>query len=99
MIRKLQPNIVMNNRGGLPGDFDTPEQRVGGFNRERPWETCMTICQQWAWKPGDRLKSLEQCLQTLLYTVGGDGNLLFNVGPMPDGRIRAASGREIAADG
>lgn len=47
----------------------------------------MTICRQWAWKPNDTMKSLKECLQTLLYTVGGDGNLLFNVGPMPDGRI------------
>ena len=47
----------------------------------------MTICQQWAWKPNDELKSLKECMQTLLHTVGGDGNLLLNVGPMPDGRI------------
>jgi alpha-L-fucosidase len=47
----------------------------------------MTICRQWAWKPNDEMKSLQQCVQTLLYTIGGDGNLLFNVGPMPDGRI------------
>ena len=87
MLRTLQPDIILNNRGGLPGDYDTPEQRVGGFNRERPWETCMTICRQWAWKPNDTMKSEKQCIQTLLYTVGGDGNLLFNVGPMPDGRI------------
>jgi len=87
LLRMLQPGIILNNRGGLPGDLDTPEQRIGGFNRERPWETCMTICRQWAWKPNDDMKSLKQCLQTLLYTVGGDGNLLFNVGPMPDGRI------------
>ena len=47
----------------------------------------MTICRQWAWKPNDRMKSAKECIQTLLHTVGGDGNLLFNVGPMPDGRI------------
>ena len=47
----------------------------------------MTICRQWAWKPNDQMKSLKQCIQTLVSTVGGDGNLLFNVGPMPDGRI------------
>ena len=87
LLRTLQPDIILNNRGGLPGDYDTPEQRVGGFNRERPWETCMTICRQWAWKPNDIMKSKKQCIQTLLRTVGGDGNLLFNVGPMPDGRI------------
>jgi alpha-L-fucosidase len=47
----------------------------------------MTICHQWAWKPNDEMKSLKQCLQTLVTCVGGDGNLLFNVGPMPTGEI------------
>jgi len=101
-LKALQPDIVVNNRvgkgrhgmagttkqdAGNRGDYDTPEQRVGGFNRERPWETCMTICRQWAWKPNDNMKSLKQCLQTLIQTVGGDGNLLFNVGPTAEGII------------
>ena len=99
-VRGLQPDILVNNRvgkgrqgmegttkEGYPGDFDTPEQEIGAFNRERPWETCMTIGTQWAWKPDDNIKSLKECLQTLIRTAGGDGNLLFNVGPMPDGRI------------
>ncbi|GAB6164489.1 hypothetical protein JCM19992_04890 [Thermostilla marina] len=87
MIRELQPQILINNRAGLPADFDTPEQRIGRMQTDRPWETCMTICTQWAWKPNDRMKSLEECIHTLVRVVGGDGNLLFNVGPMPDGRI------------
>lgn len=96
LVRRLQPDILINNRAYLErerdwahrfGDYTTPEQKIGGFNRQRPWETCMTICRQWAWKPNDKMKSAKQCIQTLLHTVGGDGNLLFNVGPMPDGRI------------
>jgi alpha-L-fucosidase len=87
MIRELQPRILINNRNGLPEDFDTPEQRIGKFQYDRPWESCITICKQWAWKPNDRMKSLKECLETLIYCAGGDGNLLFNVGPMPDGRI------------
>ncbi len=83
----IQPDIIINNRTGAKGDFDTPEQRVGGFQNERPWETCMTIANQWAWKPNDEVKTLEQCLHTLIRTAGGDGNLLFNVGPKPDGTI------------
>lgn len=83
----IQPDIIINNRTGARGDFDTPEQRVGGFQNDRPWETCMTIANQWAWKPNDQVKSLEQCLHGLIRSAGGDGNLLFNVGPMPDGRI------------
>ena len=47
----------------------------------------MTIGRQWAWKPDDQLKSLKQCIDTLVRVVGGDGNFLFNVGPMPTGEI------------
>jgi alpha-L-fucosidase len=87
MARAIQPDIVINNRTGAKGDYDTPEQKIGGFQIDRPWETCMTICTQWAWKPDDAMKSLRQCLHTLIRTCGGDGNLLFNVGPMPSGEI------------
>jgi alpha-L-fucosidase len=87
LARSIQPDIVINNRTGAKGDYDTPEQRIGGFQIDRPWETCMTICRQWAWKPDDKMKSLEECLQTLIRTNGGNGNLLFNVGPMPTGEI------------
>jgi len=86
-IRKIQPDILVNNRTGAKGDFDTPEQRVGNFQTTRAWETCMTIGRQWAWKPDDEVKSLEQCLHNLIRSAGGDGNLLFNVGPRPDGTI------------
>jgi alpha-L-fucosidase len=101
-VRSLQPSIIVNNRvskgrQGMagttaqtihnPGDYDTPEQTIGTFQNDRPWETCMTICRQWAWKPNDQMKSLKQCIRTLVRVAGGDGNFLFNVGPMPDGRI------------
>lgn len=100
-VRSLQPNILINNRvdkgrqgmqgmsssDKFAGDYGTPEQEVGKFERDEPWETCMTVCQQWAWKPNDKLKSLEECISILVNCVGGDGNLLLNVGPMPDGRI------------
>ncbi|MBP7933798.1 MAG: alpha-L-fucosidase [Phycisphaerae bacterium] len=87
MIRTLQPHILLNNRAGLPGDFGTPEQTIGRFDIKRPWESCITICQQWAWKPNDNLKSLKECVHTLVRCAGGDGNLLLNVGPMPSGEI------------
>ena len=101
-VRGLQDDIIINNRvdkgrkgmegvtlsdKNYAGDYDTPEQEVGKFQTERPWESCMTICRQWAWKPDDELKSFEECIKILVETAGGDGNLLLNVGPMPDGRI------------
>jgi len=106
IIRTLQPHILINNRAGLPADFDTPEQRIGAQRTDRPWETCMTICRQWAWKPDDQMKSLKECLDVLVRCAGGDGNLLFNVGPMPTGEIEPRQvqrlkemGRWLAAHG
>lgn len=93
MIRQLQPRVIINNRAGLPADHDTPEQTIGRFQTDRDWESCITIGTQWAWKPDDRIKSLKECLDILVRCVGGDGNLLFNVGPMPTGEIEA---RQVA---
>jgi alpha-L-fucosidase len=99
LARKLQPPILINDRDGLAEDFDTPEQEIGKFQYDRPWESCITICNQWAWKPGDQMKSLKQSLETLVLCAGGDGNLLFNVGPMPDGRIEPRQVKRLAEMG
>jgi alpha-L-fucosidase len=101
--RGLNDNLLINNRVDkgregmkgmttsekFAGDFGTPEQEIGLFNNENPWESCITIGRQWSWKPNDKLKSLKECIQILAKTAGGGGNLLLNISPMPDGRIEA----------
>ena len=99
MIRELQPGVIINDRAGLPADHDTPEQRIGKSQTNRAWESCITICRQWAWKPNDEMKSFKQCIQTLVQVVGGDGNLLFNVGPMPTGEIEPRQVERLAEMG
>jgi alpha-L-fucosidase len=96
-IKSLDKDLIINNRLGKGdqnslsmesvGDYLTPEQRIGTLDMKDPWESCITICNQWAWKPNDSLKSLRECIQTLVKTAAGNGNLLFNVGPMLDGRM------------
>jgi alpha-L-fucosidase len=98
-IKSLDKDVIINNRLGKGdqdslstesvGDYLTPEQRIGTMNMKDPWESCITICSQWAWKPNDSMKSLKECIQTLIKTSAGNGNLLFNVGPMMDGRMEA----------
>jgi len=85
--RTLQTNLIINNRCGLPGDFDTPEQSLGQFEFTRPWESCVTLGTQWAWKPNDKIKSLKECIDILVTCAGRGGNLALNTNPMPDGRI------------
>ena len=90
MVRALQPDILINDRTGDGGDFGTPEQTIGGFNMNKPWESCMTVSRSgiWAWGgEKDGVKSLEECLLMLIRAAGGDGNVLLNVGPRPDGLI------------
>jgi alpha-L-fucosidase len=90
MMRQIEPDLIINDRAGLPADLDTPEQRIGMFQINRPWETCATVGTQWAYKPEDTLRPIEECLRALVCCAVGDGNLLFNVGPRPDGRIEAS---------
>jgi alpha-L-fucosidase len=102
LVRELQPRIVINNRLDLgPGnsdrqilspnaDYYTPEQHVGAYDDQRPWESCMTLSlrNQWAWGgPEDGVKPFAACLGMLVGCATGDGNLLLNVGPMPTGEI------------
>jgi len=101
MLRKLQPDILLNDRGGLRGDFDTPEQRIGAFEPERPWETCATIGSGWSWnaKTAERTKSLRTCLHLLINTAGRDGNLLLNLGPRADGTFEPVQAQRLAEMG
>ncbi|MEM1531198.1 MAG: alpha-L-fucosidase, partial [Candidatus Bathyarchaeia archaeon] len=99
MVRSLQPNIIINNRSGLPEDFETPEQHIR--YHERPWESCMTIDESWwGYHAGDRhLKSTLEIVRLLVRCVAGNGNLLLNVGPRADGSIPEAYKRRLRAVG
>ena len=83
MIRALQPGIIVNNRASLPGDFDTPEQKLGEYQL-RPWESCITLCHTWSWSDTP-VKSKKQIIEILTSTACGNGNLLLSWGPKWEG--------------
>lgn len=84
MMRELQPGILINNRASIPGDYDSPEQRIGMFQNRRAWETCMTLCETWAYSP-TRVKTPLEVFQYLQSAVIGDGSILLSWGMMWDG--------------
>lgn len=90
MMRSLQPDIIINDRLGDPmlGDYSTPEQNVPVNAPDRPWETCMTINETWAYNPHDRAYKLaRELIATLAEVASKGGVFLLNVGPTPDGQI------------
>lgn len=88
MVRELQPDIIINNRTGLPEDFSTPEQHVRGEPEGRAWEACMTMNDSWGYhKADDAWKTPKRILRNLITCARDGGNYLLNIGPKPDGSV------------
>jgi len=88
MVFELQPDIIVNNRNGLPGDFSTPEQEIVADERGRAWESCMTLNESWGYHAADDAwKNAKTIVRNLAYCAHDGGNYLLNIGPKPDGSI------------
>lgn len=88
LARKLQPNIIINDRSGLPGDFATPENAVTA--QSRPWESCFCMNRTWGYAPNDRnYKPVNEILRLLASCASQSGNFLLNVSPDGEGTILA----------
>jgi alpha-L-fucosidase len=99
MVRKLQPDIIINNRSKIPEDFDTPEQRIEA-SANRPWESCMTLNDSWGYHAADfGWKSPTTVIRNLITCARDGGNYLLNIGPKPDGSIPEESVRILSTVG
>jgi alpha-L-fucosidase len=97
LVRRLQPDIIVNNRLDLDLDTDampdvtTPEQYTPRTpplinGREPTWEMCHTFSGSWGYyRDEESWKSPEQLIQILIDGVALGGNLLMNVGPTARG--------------
>lgn len=82
------------------GDYKTPEQEIGEYDNKLPWESCMTLTEgSWHFTPQKRIKTVNELIYTLVQTAGGGGNLLLNIGPMPDGRLEMFQKKRLLAMG
>ncbi len=86
MARKLQPEIIINDRSGIPGDFGTPENSVTA--QDRPWESCFCMNRTWGYAPYDRnYKPVDELLRLLVSCTSQKGNFLLNVSPDGEGTL------------
>src|SRR6266700_2923590 len=100
MVFELQPDIIVNNRNKLPGDFSTPEQKIVAETNGRAWESCMTLNDSWGFQRADDYwKPSTTIIRTLISCVHDGGNSLLNVGPQPDGSVPADSMRVLSEVG
>ena len=110
LVRRLQPDIIVNNRldldtSAMP-DVITPEQYTPRTpplinGREPTWEMCHTFSGSWGYyRDEESWKSPEQLIQILIDGVALGGNLLMNVGPTARGTFdqRAIDALDAYAD-
>ncbi len=98
MVFELQPEIIVNNRNQLPGDFATPEQQIRAD--QRAWESCMTLNDSWGYNRGDdNWKPPKTVVRNLITCAHDTGNYLLNIGPRADGSIPEESVRIFSSVG
>ena len=103
IVNNRAARFVFGDKAGTPtpqlkaltnGDFVTPEARIGVFNKDVPWETCMPMSKGpdghggWSYRPEAVTYRFSKCVEMLAACVTGGGNMLLNVGPMADGNLR-----------
>lgn len=89
MARQAQPGLLVVDRTvhGPYENYQTPEQRVPATQLDHPWESCMTLANNWGYVPGDQFKSSAKIIHTLIEVVAKGGSLLLGIGPKPDGTL------------
>ena len=94
MLRLLQPNMVINNRGFDDGDFGTPEREYNKDDTDhstwfdRPTEACNSVgTQSWGYRKDEDYYTSAFLIQSIDEMMSKGAHYLLNVGPDADGRI------------
>jgi len=101
MARDAQPGLIVVERAcpGIYENYQTPEQTIPDIQITNPWETCMTLTNDWGWVPKPTFKSAAKVVSVLAEVVAKGGSLLLGVGPTPEGLIEDASIERLEAVG
>ena len=105
LIRSLAPDIIVNNRTGLPGDISTPEQtqpeswmrdeKTGDY---KVWESCQTFSGSWGYSRDEYTwKSPKMLIDMLIKNVARGGNMILNVGPNARGVFDSRADKALSA--
>ena len=93
VVRKYQPNVVINGRicnpQGRWADYLVPgDNGYYTSTQNFDWECCATMNESWGYTKNKKVnKTSHDIILVLLKSISSGGNLLLNVGPKPDGTI------------
>lgn len=91
LVRSLQPNIYINNRGFDEGDFSTPEREyeaTGAKHFTRMTEACNSVGEQsWGYRENEDFHSISYLTKSIDRMMAMGASYLLNVGPNAEGEI------------
>lgn len=92
-LRKLQPDMLINNRSKMQEDFLTPEESISPADGAY-WEACMTFNGiSWGYLDSALAApysyTAQQIIKMINRCTSSGGNLLINIGPTADGTVPA----------
>ena len=101
-VRRLQPGILINNRGFDEGDFSTPERDFNTPNERyaHPTESCNSVGEYaWGYNKEESFYSVSVLRSAIQKTMSRGGSYLLNVGPNELGEITPEYEKRIRAVG
>ncbi|MEO6288889.1 MAG: alpha-L-fucosidase [Ginsengibacter sp.] len=92
MIRKLQPNAIINNQGFDEDDFSTPERDYESNEKVQVYKGATEACQSldslsWGYNKAAEYYSDRYLLSSIDRDFAANANYLLNVGPTSEGLI------------
>ena len=87
--RRVNPGMICVDRviKGPNENYQTPERSIPETQVAHPWESCITLSNDWGWVPNAPYKSARKVLALLSEVTAKGGCLVLGVGPDPTGVI------------
>lgn len=90
--RKHNPGLISVDRTirGRNENYQTPERSIPEKQQNTPWESCITLSNDWGWTPNAPFKSANKVISLLTEITAKGGCLALGVGPKADGTLEPA---------
>lgn len=86
---RYNPKLLVADRccGGAYENILTPEQAIPDHPISVPWESCLTLGENFSYSFNENYKSARELIHSLIEILSKGGSLALNVTPQPDGEL------------